>query len=262
MYKWNAEDYHKNSANQQRWAREVIAKLKLKGNERVLDIGCGDGKITAEIASYLPNGSVLGVDISPEMSDFANKKFPSSNYPNLSFQCQDATKLNFNNEFDAIVSFSCLHWITDHTPVLEGIKKSLKPSGRILMKFGGKNALDALINGANEVMAREKWSQYFQGFTIPFGFYDPDEYKDLLKSVGLTVNFVESTPSEMVHAGKEGLKGFIRSTWVPLTNRIPENLLPDFVDELAEIYIESYPLDSAGLIHIPLKRLEVDATKA
>jgi trans-aconitate methyltransferase len=52
MYKWNAEDYHKNSANQQRCAREVIAKLELKGDEKILDIGCGDGKITAEIASY------------------------------------------------------------------------------------------------------------------------------------------------------------------------------------------------------------------
>ena len=115
MYKWNAEDDRKNSANQQRWAREVIAKLELKGNEKILDIGCGDRIITAEIASYLPNGSVLGVDISPEMIDFARNKFPDCDYPNLSFQCQDATKLNFHNEFDAIVSFYCLHWITDQS---------------------------------------------------------------------------------------------------------------------------------------------------
>ena len=260
MYKWNAEDYHKNSANQQRWAREVIAKLELKGNEKILDIGCGDGKITAEIASYLPNGSVLGVDISPEMIDFAKKKFPSSDYPNLSFQCQDATKLNFHNEFDAIVSFSCLHWIADHTLVLEGIKNSLKPFGRILMKFGGKNTLDPLTNGANKVMMREKWNQYFQGFTIPFSFYDSDEYQDLLKRVGLIGN-VQLTPAQMIQAGKEGLKGFIRSTLVHLTNRIPEDLLPDFVEELAQIYIDSYPLDTAGLVRIPLKILEVDATK-
>jgi trans-aconitate methyltransferase len=112
-----------------------------------------------------------------------------------------------------------------------------------------------------KVMVREKWNQYFQGFTIPFSFYDPDEYQNLLKRVGLIGN-VQLTPDEMIQEGKEGLKGFIRSTWVPLTtNRIPEDLLPDFVEELVQTYIESYPLDSAGLVHIPFKKLEVDATK-
>jgi SAM-dependent methyltransferase len=83
------------------------------------------------------------------MIDFAKRKFPATDYPNLSFQCQDATKLNFYNEFDAIASFYCLHWITDHMPVLEGIKNSLKPSGRTIMKFCGKIALDPLTNEAN-----------------------------------------------------------------------------------------------------------------
>jgi trans-aconitate methyltransferase len=261
MYKWNAEDYYKNSANQQRWAREVIAKLDLKGNERVLDIGCGDGKITAEIASYLPNGSVVGVDISQQMIDFALSKFPPGDFPNLSFQRQDAQQLSFNNEFDLIVSFSCLHWIQNHLPVIESIKNSLKPNGRTLLKFGEKSGLDALINGAKKMIVSEKWSKYFQEFTFPFGFYTPDEYKDLLKRIGFKANAVESTPAEMIYEGKEGLKGFIRATWVPLNNRIPEDLLPNFIEELADIYIKNYPPDDAGLVSIPLQRLEVDATK-
>ena len=75
MDKWNPEDYHHNSSVQLSWARELITKLDLKGDERILDIGCGDGKITASIASTAPNGSVLGIDSSHEMISFAESKF-------------------------------------------------------------------------------------------------------------------------------------------------------------------------------------------
>ncbi|MFN6530106.1 class I SAM-dependent methyltransferase [Nostoc sp. ChiSLP03a] len=98
MDKWNPEDYCKNSSDQQKWAKEAIVKLNLKGNESILDIGCGDGKVTADIASYIPNGSVIGIDNSSEMIDFAQKNFSPSYFPNLSFQIADAKNLNFNNK--------------------------------------------------------------------------------------------------------------------------------------------------------------------
>jgi trans-aconitate methyltransferase len=76
MYKWDAEDYEKNSSAQQKWARELIKKLKLNVNEYILDIGCGDGKVTSEIASILNNGHVLGIDSSKDMIELAQKTFP------------------------------------------------------------------------------------------------------------------------------------------------------------------------------------------
>ena len=88
-YKWDAKEYHKSSVEQQKWAQELIPKLALKGNERVFDIGCGDGKVTAEIAKQLPNGSVLGIDKSEEMILFAQENFPSRKYHNLSFEVQN-----------------------------------------------------------------------------------------------------------------------------------------------------------------------------
>ena len=103
-----------------RWAEEAISKIRIKGNERVLDIGCGDGKITAYIASLVPEGSVVGIDNSAEMISFAQSKFPQLSWPNLSFQYGDATDLQYEGEFDLVVSFASLHWILDHKPVLEG----------------------------------------------------------------------------------------------------------------------------------------------
>ena len=93
-YNWNAQDYAKNSANQFQWAKELIPKLKLRGNEALLDIGCGDGKITAEVAGCLPEGRAVGVDSSEKMINLARSSFPMKEFPNLSFQVMDA-KANF-----------------------------------------------------------------------------------------------------------------------------------------------------------------------
>src|SRR5277367_6388290 len=84
--KWNAAEYAANSTVQQSWARELIAKLHLRGDEHVLDVGCGDGKVTAEIARAVPRGSVAGIDASAEMIGFARKTFPAGRFPNLKFQ--------------------------------------------------------------------------------------------------------------------------------------------------------------------------------
>ena len=80
-YSWDAKDYAKNSANQFQWAKELIPKLKLKGNEALLDIGCGDGKITAEISKCLPNGRAVGIDSSAEMINLAQDKFSRKRLP-------------------------------------------------------------------------------------------------------------------------------------------------------------------------------------
>jgi trans-aconitate methyltransferase len=91
---WNAADYAANSAVQQTWARELIARLNLRGDEHVLDVGCGDGKVSAEIARAVPRGSVVGVDASPQMIKFARAAFPRGKIPNLHFQVIDARKIS------------------------------------------------------------------------------------------------------------------------------------------------------------------------
>jgi trans-aconitate methyltransferase len=91
---WNPADYAANSASQQAWARELIARLKFRGGERILDVGCGDGKVTAEIARAVPQGVATGIDASPEMIAFARKAFPKSQIPNLKFEVMDARQIN------------------------------------------------------------------------------------------------------------------------------------------------------------------------
>ncbi len=137
-YNWNAQDYAKNSANQQQWARELFPKLKLQGNEALLDIGCGDGKITAELARSLPEGWVVGVDSSEKMITLAQNSFPQKDYRNLTFQVMDARKLAFQSRFDVVFSNAALHWIVDQKAVLEGVQRSLKPGGICYFRWRAK----------------------------------------------------------------------------------------------------------------------------
>jgi trans-aconitate 2-methyltransferase len=260
-YSWNAKDYAKHSSAQFAWAKELIPKLKLTGNEAVLDIGCGDGKITSQIAMCLPNGCVIGVDSSEEMIKLARSSFLKAACPNLSFQTMDARKLTFKGEFDRVFSNAALHWITDHRPVLDGVQRSLKPGGRILFQMGGKGNAQAILFVLDDLLVEDRWSTFFDGFTFPYGFHAPEEYDAWLREAGLKPERVELLLKDMTLQGKEGLAGWVRTTWLPYTERLPVELRDKFVKEIVDHYVKTHPLDAQGCAHVAMVRLEVEATR-
>jgi trans-aconitate 2-methyltransferase len=260
-YQWNASDYAKNSSQQQQWARELIGKLNLRGNERLLDIGCGDGKITAEIASYLSGGQAVGIDNSDEMINLAKGRYSSQIYSNLHFQVEDARRLPFCDEFDVVFSNAALHWVLDHLPVLQGIARSLKCGGRILLQMGGKGNADDVISILDVMIQSKEWSMYFDGFGFPYGFYDPDNYRVWLGDAGLKPTRIELIPKDMTHQGRIGLSSWIRTTWLPYTQRLPESKREDFINEFVNAYMRKFPEDDWGFVHVRMMRLEVEAVK-
>jgi trans-aconitate 2-methyltransferase len=260
-YNWNAQDYAKNSQNQFQWAQELIPKLKLQGNEALLDVGCGDGKITAELTRCLPKGRAVGVDSSEKMIDLAKQTFPEKDFPNLSFLLMDARKLTFESEFDIAFSNAALHWIVDQEAVLLGVQRSLKPGGRLLFQMAGKGNAKEILSLINELMIVEPWKKFFQGMTFPYGFYDQEEYFSFLHQAGLVADRVELFPKDMKHNGKEGLAGWVRTTWLPFTSKLPDELKPKFVETIVNRYLEKYPADDEGTVHVGMMRIEVAAHK-
>jgi trans-aconitate 2-methyltransferase len=130
MTEWDATGYSEVSSLQRWLADQHLAMLELDGTERVLDIGCGDGRITAEIARRLESGSVLGIDPSTHMIDFA-KAHSEPAYPNLAFALGDATALPYRGEFDVVVSFNALHWSsTSARRCAASARRSSRPAGR------------------------------------------------------------------------------------------------------------------------------------
>lgn len=259
--KWDAEYYRKHSTGQHKWATELINKLFLRGDERLLDIGCGDGRNTEKIASMLQSGSVLGLDYSEDMITLAKKSFPKERYANLDFLVCDALKMEFESEFDYVFSNAALHWIKDHRTLLKNISHALRPGGRILLQMGGRGNAQKVFDILDSMAKEKEWSKYFTDYSSPFGFYTPQEYLPWLKDAGLKPIRVELLDRDMTYNSREGFYGFIKSTWLPYTQRVPEELIGDFINEVLDIYLKDNPADKSGIIHIEMKRLEVEAIR-
>jgi trans-aconitate 2-methyltransferase len=259
VYSWNADDYRRNSSAQQVFGRELIEKLALSCDERVLDLGCGDGRLTAEIAEHLPEGSVVGLDSSAEMIAVARESHPENRYPNLGFFVGDVRELSFCREFDVVFSNAALHWVRDHRPVLAGIRESLKDRGRVLLQMGGRGNASEILASVEELMESRRWKQYFRGFAFSYGFFGPEEYALWLKDAGFSARRVELIPKTAVYRNVSELEGWIRTTWLPYTSCVPEERRQEFIADLAAHYQKRHPPDSAGAITVGLVRLEVEA---
>ena len=256
--RWNPNDYARHSTAQFQWARELIAKLQLRGDEAVLDIGCGDGKVTVLLAQATPRGHVIGIDSSPDMITLARR---SSRAPNLEFVEMDARALMFQDSFDVVFSSAVLHWIKDHRALLRGVRASLKRGGRILFQMGGRgNAQEVFMAFEKMTACSDRWKSFFANFEFPYGFYGVEEYTQWLREAGLEPHRVELISKDMVYPHREGMAGWIRTTWLPYTERLPANLHRSFIDEMIETYLRDHPAAADGTIHTKMVRLEVEAT--
>ena len=301
--RWNAADYAANSAAQQIWARELIAQLHLRGDEHVLDVGCGDGKVTAELARAVPKGSVTGIDASPEMIRFARKTFPPGKHPNLKFQVMDARQISLAalfspsrpqkeeragvrrptvtnskplaptlsplgrgegeeaRRFDIVFSSSVLHWVDDHPAFLRGAAACLRPGGRLVVSCGGKgNAQDVFVALRPE-MRLKQWCKFFRKLPKPYFFHSPAEYEKWLPRFGFKTHSVKLSPKDAVYQGRDRFAAWFRTTWLPYTQRVPEDLREEFIAGVVDRYLAKHPPDAEGRVHVRMVRLEIDAVK-
>jgi trans-aconitate 2-methyltransferase len=275
MNDWDARDYAAHSCAQLGWARELIDKLRLRGDEDVLDIGCGDGRATALIAERLPEGSVLGIDNSASMIALAEEQFPPppsaspagpsasrSACSNMRFRQMDAVRLELPRSFDVAFSNAALHWVEDHEAMLRGVHACLRPGGRLLFQMGGRGNAADVRAVVDESVARSHWRGYFEDFPSPYYFYGPDDYEAWLPRAGFRVAHAELIAKDMRHAGRVALVSWLRTTWFPYSDRLPPDLRETFLAELATAYLAAHPADEQRVIHVCMVRLEVEAEVA
>jgi trans-aconitate methyltransferase len=195
------------------------------------------------------------------MIDHAQKKFPRSSYPNLSFVQEDASKLSFENQFDLAFSSAALHWIRDHGPFLRGVHAALKPSGRIFFQMGGKGNISDISAIVRQSIRDGRWRSHFSGFSFPYSFFSPEEYEGFLREAGFIPQRVELIPKDMTLMGREGFAGWIRTTWLPFIERIPENERDFFISDMIDTYLVKFPMDEEDRVHMRMVRLEIEAVK-
>jgi trans-aconitate 2-methyltransferase len=180
-HEFDGKKYEKASEHQKEWGTKLIAELNLKGYESVLDLGCGDGSITAQIAALLPEGEVLGIDASEGMISAALPK----ERQNLTFRRIDINDLDFNEQFDIVFSNATLHWIKDHNRLLRNVGRSLRPGGLLRFNFAGEGNCSNFFSVIQEAMARQEFRSFFAGFEWPWFMPSLNEYLLLTKKSGL-----------------------------------------------------------------------------
>lgn len=188
MSDWDAARYDRVSEPQFEWGRRVIAHLAPRSGERILDLGCGTGRLTVEIAAAVPGGLVLGLDRSEAMLTVARRAVAADGGPgrvaSMIFVRGDGGALPFAAAFDAVFSTATLHWIADHDAVFHSVFESLRRGGRFVAQCGGGPNLQRLYTRAAQVISNEPYSPYFRAWREPWHFALPEQTRAALNRAG------------------------------------------------------------------------------
>jgi trans-aconitate methyltransferase len=211
--KWDSELYSQKHAFVFKYGEDLLALLDAKPGERILDVGCGAGQLTAQIAAA--GAEVTGLDSSPEMIATARRA-----YPEITFVIGDASDFSFGEPFDAIFSNAALHWVERAEDAVVCMSRALKPGGRLVVEFGGKgniaNIASALEQAAREVRQVEvRATNYFPSI---------GQYTPLLEKHGIEVaSAVLFDRPTKLEGGEEGLENWIRMFRGPRLSMLTED---------------------------------------
>ncbi len=241
---WPAAIYFKKAIRQNDVTLTALRDFPFKENEQILDIGCGPGNITAHIAENISNGSIIGIDTSPEMITFAKQHYKDKK--NISFQVADVTKITYQETFDMVVAFFCLHWITDQKTALQKMVQSLKSQGKLFIIFTTDND-QPLIKAYYDTMKSLQWHRYFENYTFPVTLVNSDKCVKILEESGC--DHVSYTITRKANVFSSGDIFFSHLQALPIgTSCLPPELHREFVADVINNYYHYYPKNDDGSI--------------
>jgi len=177
---WDAATYDRVSSPQVEWAGPVIDRLELRGDETVLDAGCGSGRVTELLLDRLPNGRVIAVDSAPAMVAKAREKIGDR----AEVLLQDLAELRLREQVDAVFSNAVFHWVLDHERLFQRLFDAMKPGARIEAQCGGAGNVKTFHDAVSRLADRPPFSEFFEGWTGPWNFADDRATTALLEQTG------------------------------------------------------------------------------
>jgi trans-aconitate 2-methyltransferase len=244
---WDAGTYHRVSTPQLEWAREVIERLPLDGDETVLDAGCGSGRVTQLLLERLPAGRVVGVDASRSMVEKAREALG----PDVELHVSDLTELELPEQVDAVFSNAVFHWVPDHDALFKSMYAALKPGGRMVVQCGGQGNIERFHAVLHEVAKEPPFAEHIGDWQGPWNFADPASTALRLENAGFEDVDCWLHPAPVVPDEPEP---FIQTVCLGHhLERLPEELRPLLVKEVAERCGDPLTLDYV--------RLNIDARR-
>jgi trans-aconitate 2-methyltransferase len=242
---WDGQSYDRISGPMEALGREVLGRLELRGDETVLDAGCGSGRITQALIERLPDGRVIAVDASQSMVDAALERLPRADVRKV-----DLLELELDEPLDAILSTATFHWIGDHQRLFARLRSALRPGGRLVAQCGGEGNIDVLRGHANDVLAREPYGEHFRGFQPPWNYAGPVVTRERLLAAGFASAecWLQAAPKQPEEP-REFLSTIVLG---PHYQHLPAELREQFMDDVLAELDEPVVVDYV--------RLNIDAT--
>ena len=177
---WDAGTYQRVSVPHEEWAEAVLERLPLKGDETVLDAGCGTGRATRMLIERLPDGRVIGVDGSRAMIE----KVSEILRPQDEAFAADLTQLEMEAPVDAVLSSAVFHWIKDHDALFTRMRAALVPGGRFAAQCGGAGNIDELRETTRRLAGRDPYAEHLRGLDEPWHYAATEETEARLRAAG------------------------------------------------------------------------------
>jgi len=207
---WNSEAYHRLSAPQVSWGKKVLSRIQLRGDELVLDAGCGTGRLTADLLEALPRGRVVGIDLSQNMLISAREHLRQSG-ARVNLVTSDLLHLPFRQAFDGVVSTAAFHWVLDHDLLFQNLRAILVPGGWLEAQCGGGPNIKRLRDRADALAATPRFAAFFAGFREPWLYQDAQGAAASLKRAGFIDVETSIEPAPTVMTDAEHYKEFVRN---------------------------------------------------
>ncbi len=222
----------------------MLAGVDVVSRRSVLDVGCGSGRVTREIARRTPQGCVLGVDFSPAMVEYARQNYVLEN---LAFRQDDAADLRVDARFDLITSFACLHWLKDPArAAARMVRERLHPNGLLRVQMGGAGNMGPFIQGVERLRQTPRWQKVFAGFDFPWSFWSLEPYEKALQ--GMRIERLELIERTKTLESRDDFKRWFEAGWRPYVDRLGPHL-DEFLEELLA--------EHQGRIELPMVRVDL-----
>jgi trans-aconitate 2-methyltransferase len=225
---WDAGTYHRVSVPHEEWARSVLDRLPLGGDETVLDAGCGSGRVTGLLIERLPRGRVVAVDGSPSMVE----KVRETLRPGDEALVSDLTELELDQQVDAVFSSAVFHWVMNHDLLFQRLAAVLRPGGAIAAQCGGAGNIDRLRAISGKVAASEPFASHFDGFDEPWNYASAEETEARLEAAGFDQVRCWLQPWTIEPPEPAQFLGTV--CLGPHMDRLPEELRTPFVERVLE----------------------------
>jgi trans-aconitate 2-methyltransferase len=245
---WDATSYDQVGAPVQAFGRALLDRLRLRGDETVLDAGCGSGGVTRELVQRLPAGRVIGVDASPSMIERARQSLGDA----ADLRVADLLALELESPVDAVFSSATFHWIADHDRLFARLFAALRPGGRLLAQCGGKGNIAGVVSALDVVGAQPPFDGHLNGSRGVWNFAGPDETVARLERPG----FVDAEAGLHVEpVSPDEPRDYLRTM---ILGAHLDRLPPELRDPLLDRMLEELP----DPLTIDYVRLTMSATAA